>query len=248
VANVSLAYRAREEQTIGGAWRSVRPSSHRPRRTIRALSDVTLSVSRGQTFGIVGTNGAGKSSLLKVIAGVLPPTSGRVTVHGEIGTLLSLGVGFRGHLSGRENVVLSGLAAGLTREQVDERMDEIVAFAELEDFIDLPVRTYSSGMSARLAFASATTVSPDILLVDEALSAGDARFKKKARERMQSLITTSGTVVLVSHSLDALETMCDRIAWIDGGRIVAEGDPVEIVAQYLEREHVSRTEERDGNL
>lgn len=127
-------------------------------------------------------------------------------------------------------------------------MDEIVAFAELEDFIDLPVRTYSSGMSARLAFASATTVSPDILLIDEALSAGDARFKKKARQRMRSLIRSSGTVVLVSHSLDALETMCDRIAWFDRGRVIAQGDPREVVAQYLEREHVSRAEERDGNL
>ena len=162
---------------------------------------MSFEVPHGKVLGVVGANGAGKSTLMRTVAGILPPNSGRVEVHGRVSTLLALGVGFNRKLTGRENVVLGGLAAGLTRAQLREKYDEIVAFAELEDFMDMPMRTYSSGMYGRLAFAVAVTMEPDILIIDEALSVGDARFRRKSFNRMRELCGEDRTILLVTHAL-----------------------------------------------
>ena len=192
-------------------------------REIEAVKHVTFDVPHGTVLGIVGANGAGKSTLVRTIAGILPPSAGRVEVHGRVSTLLALGVGFNKKLSGRDNVVLGGLAAGLKREQLAEKYDDIVAFAELEDFMDMPMRTYSSGMYGRLAFAVAVMMEPDILLIDEALSVGDARFRRKCARKMRELCSEDRTVVLVSHALGTIQELADQAIWMDHGRAADVG-------------------------
>ncbi len=201
-------------------------------REIEALKNVSFEVPEGQVLGVVGANGAGKSTLMRTVAGILPPNSGRVEVHGRVSTLLALGVGFNRKMTGRQNVVLGGLAAGLTRERLQEKYDEIVAFAELEDFMDMPMRTYSSGMYGRLAFAVAVTMEPDILLIDEALSVGDARFRKKSFNKMRELCNKDHTVVLVSHALGTIEKLCDTVAWMHKGELRMHAEPDEVVHAY----------------
>jgi ABC-type polysaccharide/polyol phosphate transport system ATPase subunit len=201
-------------------------------REIPALKEVSFTVPHGKVMGVVGANGAGKSTLMRTVAGILPPTSGRVEVHGRVSTLLSLGVGFNRKLTGRQNVVLGGLAAGLTRAELAEKYDEIVDFAELEDFMDMPMRTYSSGMYGRLAFAVAVTMHPDILIIDEALSVGDARFRKKSFERMRELCGEDRTILLVSHALGSIEKLCDEAIWMDKGRIQMWDEPHAVVEAY----------------
>ena len=188
VEDVSVTYRTSLDRnpTLKGTLRKL-GRRERIIREIEALKGVSFEVPHGKVMGVVGANGAGKSTLMRAVAGILPPTSGRIEVQGRVSTLLSLGVGFNRKLTGRENVVLGGLAAGLTRAQLREKYDEIVAFAELEDFMDMPMRTYSSGMYGRLAFAVAVTMEPDILIIDEALSVGDARFRRKSFNRMRKL-------------------------------------------------------------
>ena len=185
-------------------------------------------------LGIVGANGAGKSTLVRTVAGILPPSEGRVEVHGRVSTLLALGVGFNKKLTGRENVVLGGLAAGLKREQLAEKYDDIVAFAELEDFMDMPMRTYSSGMYGRLAFAVAVMMEPDILLIDEALSVGDARFRKKCARKMRELCGEDRTVVLVSHALGTIQELSDHAIWMHKGELRMWDDPDAVVDAYTE--------------
>ena len=194
-------------------------------REVHALQGLTFDVKEGTSLGIIGANGAGKSTLMRALAGVLPPTSGRIEVRGEISSLLSLGVGFNGALSGRENVMLGGLAQGLTRAQVAERAEEIAEFAELGDFMDLPLRTYSAGMAQRLAFAVSVHMEPDILLIDEALSAGDARFKNKAAAKMDELMSSARAMFLVSHSLASIRELCNEAVWIHEGRLMMRGTP-----------------------
>ena len=202
-------------------------------REVRALQHVSFSVPHGQVLGIVGVNGAGKSTLVRTIAGILPPTSGRVEVQGRVSTLLSLGVGFNRDLTGRDNVRLGGLAAGLTREQVSEKYDEIVAFAELEDFMDMPMRMYSSGMYGRLAFAVAVSMEPDILLVDEALSTGDAAFRRKSFRKMRQLCRKEGrTIVLVSHGLKSITRLCDQALWMHAGELRMQDEPQAVIDAY----------------
>ena len=188
-------------------------------RETRAVRNVSLDVPRGAVVGIVGVNGAGKSTLMRTIAGILPPTNGRVEVYGRVSTLLALGVGFKGELSGRENVVLGGLAAGLTREHLAAKYDEIADFAELGDFMDMPMRTYSSGMYGRLAFSLAVSIDPDILVIDEALSVGDARFKQKCFNKMRELCAQAGTILMVSHGLKSIRDLCDEVIWMHAGQI-----------------------------
>lgn len=200
--------------------------------TIEALRDVSFQVPRGGVLGVIGHNGAGKSTLLRVLAGILPPSTGKVEVYGEISTLLSLGLGFNRNLSGRENIMLGGLAAGLTRSQIRERYDEIVDFSGIEDFIDYPVRAYSSGMIGRLAFAVSVNMDPDILLIDEALSAGDAAFKKKATVKMRELCESAGSIVLVSHALNTIREMATSCVLLDHGSLVASGDPAAVIKEY----------------
>ena len=203
-------------------------------REIDALKNVTFEVPEGQVLGVVGANGAGKSTLMRTVAGILPPNSGRVEVHGRVSTLLALGVGFNRKMTGRQNVVLGGLAAGLTRDQLQEKYDEIVAFAELEDFMDMPMRTYSSGMYGRLAFAVAVMMEPDILLIDEALSVGDAKFRRKCARKMRELCSEDRTVVLVSHSLGTIQELADHAIWMDKGEMRMWDDPDTVVNAYTE--------------
>jgi ABC-type polysaccharide/polyol phosphate transport system ATPase subunit len=201
-------------------------------REIEALQNVSFDVEHGQVLGVLGANGAGKSTLVRTIAGILPPTSGRIEVDGRVSTLLALGVGFNRKLSGRENVVLGGLASGLTRDQLTEKYEEIVAFAELEEFMDMPMDTYSSGMYGRLGFSVAVNMDPDILLIDEALSVGDAKFRKKSYEKMRELCEEDRTIVLVSHALGSIEELCDQAIWISHGQLQMVGEPEEVVHAY----------------
>jgi ABC-type polysaccharide/polyol phosphate transport system ATPase subunit len=203
-------------------------------REVHALKGVSYEVPEGQVLGVVGANGAGKSTLMRTVAGILPPNSGRVEVHGRVSTLLALGVGFNRKMTGRQNVVLGGLAAGLTRDQLAEKYDEIVRFAELEDFMDMPMRTYSSGMYGRLAFAVAVTMEPEILLIDEALSVGDARFRKKSFRKMRELCGENRTILLVSHALGSIKELCDQAIWIHKGELRMWDDPDAVVDAYTE--------------
>lgn len=200
---------------------------------IEALKGLTFDVPQGQVLGVIGANGAGKSTLMRTLAGILPPTQGRVEVHGRVSTLLALGVGFNSKLTGRDNVILGGLAAGLSREEIDQRYDEIAAFADLpENAIERPMRTYSSGMYSRLAFSVAVHMEPDILIVDEALSTGDAKFKKKSLERMKLLCGQARTIFVVSHGLGIIKQLCSDVIWLKNGLVAQRGKPPEVVAAY----------------
>jgi ABC-type polysaccharide/polyol phosphate transport system ATPase subunit len=203
-------------------------------REIQALRDVSFEIPHGSVLGVIGANGAGKSTLVRTVAGILPPTEGRVEVQGRVSTLLALGVGFNKDLSGRENVVLGGLAAGLTREQLAAKYDEIVEFAELGDFMELPMRTYSSGMYGRLAFSVAVNMDPDILLIDEALSVGDARFRKKSFEKMRELCGQARTIVLVSHSMGSIGDLCDQAIWMHRGELRMWDEPQPVIDAYTQ--------------
>jgi ABC-2 type transport system ATP-binding protein/lipopolysaccharide transport system ATP-binding protein len=197
-----------------------------------ALKDVNLSVQRGEILGLIGPNGAGKSTLLKLIARVLRPTEGRVIVRGRVSPLLEMGAGFHPELTGRENVYLNGTILGFTRHEIDAKFDHIVDFAELWDFIDAPLRTYSSGMWARLGFAVATDVDPDILIVDELLSVGDEPFQRKSAARIESFCEQGVTILLVSHTMDTILTICQRAAWLDHGKLMAVGQVADVVKEY----------------
>jgi ABC-type polysaccharide/polyol phosphate transport system ATPase subunit len=235
VQDVSLTYRTSLERapTLKGTLLKL-GRRERVVREIDALKHVSFEVPHGKVLGVVGANGAGKSTLMRTMAGILPPTSGRVEVHGRVSTLLALGVGFNRKLTGRENVILGGLAAGLSRDQLQEKYEEIVAFAELEDFMDMPMRTYSSGMYGRLGFSVAVNMDPDILLIDEALSVGDARFRKKSFKRMHELCEEDRTVVLVSHALGTIEQLCDDAIWMHQGELRMWDEPNAVVAAYTE--------------
>ncbi len=197
-----------------------------------ALNHVNLSIEKGQVFGVIGQNGAGKSTLLKVIARVLPPTSGRVIVRGWIAPLLELGAGFHPELTGRENIYLNGAILGFSHDEMDALFDPIVAFSELGNFIEAPVRTYSSGMYARLAFSVATAVRPEVLLVDEILGVGDEAFQAKCYQRIFDYCADGTTVVFVSHSMPAVLKICQQAAWINHGIVCAQGDPQEVIDAY----------------
>jgi teichoic acid transport system ATP-binding protein len=219
--------------------------STRTARMIHAVRGVSFNVEHGSVLGIIGANGAGKSTIMRAIAGILPPTSGRIVVNGRISTLLALGVGFNGQLSGRENVILGSLAAGLTRRQVNERFEQIADWAELGEFIDMPMKAYSSGMYGRLAFAVSTHLDPDVLLIDEALSTGDAHFRRKSYEKMQELVGQARTIVIVSHGIGAIREMCDDCIWIDKGLIKRRGKPDDVAAEYLEFQGVIQDDKLD---
>ena len=197
-----------------------------------ALSEISFSVGRGEVLGIVGSNGAGKSTLLKVIAGILVPTSGDLRVKGRVVPMLELGSGFDDDLTGRENIFLNGAILGYSEQFLRERFDEIVAFSGLYDFLDVPVRNYSSGMVMRLAFSIASMVEPDVLIVDEILAVGDSRFQEKSYARMLELMHRGTTVLLVSHDLGQIRRLCDRVLWLDGGRIRRIGNTQEVCDAY----------------
>ena len=197
-----------------------------------ALKNVSLDVQPGDFYGLIGLNGSGKSTLLKVISGVYKPTSGSCTVRGTIAPLIELGAGFDMDLTARENIFLNGAVLGFTPKYIREQFDEIVEFSELHDFLDVPLKNYSSGMVARIAFSIATITKPDILIADEILSVGDFLFQQKCEDRMQKLMSGGTTVILVSHSIEQIERMCNRVAWLEHGRIKMNGPTEEVCAAY----------------
>lgn len=229
-----MRFRATHEKkpTLKGSLSRVGQRS-RSTMYVEALRGVSFEVPAGSVYGVIGHNGAGKSTLFRVLAGILPPSWGRVTVWGRVTPLLSLGVGFNRELTGRENILLGGLAAGLDADRVRAHSDEVEEFAGLGEAINFPMRTYSSGMFGRLAFAVAAFLEPEILLIDEALSAGDAAFKKKSMEKIVELCSRDCTVLIVSHGLEIVRVLADRCLWIEQGRVRREGCADEVVAEYL---------------
>jgi len=197
-----------------------------------ALDGVSFEVAKGEVFGIIGPNGAGKSTLMKIMARVLPPTEGRVIVRGSVAPMIELGAGFNNDLTGYENIVMYGTLLGRTPDRMRDRAWEIAEWADLTNFVDVPLRSYSSGMLARLAFAVATDIEPDILVVDEVLSVGDAAFQIRSQERMENLIDRGASVVIVSHNLGTVAELANRAMWLDHGRTVMTGDPLEVIDAY----------------
>ncbi len=197
-----------------------------------ALKDVSLEISQGESWGFVGKNGSGKSTLLKLITGILRPYQGSVTVNGTIAPLLELGAGFDPELTGRENIMMNGLILGMTEKEIQSRFDEIVDFAEIESFLDVPIKNYSSGMKSRLGFAVATCSRADILIADEVLATGDKAFQAKCEKRMQSLLEGGTTLLFVSHSNAAVQRMCQKAMWLDDGQVRMAGDAGEVLQAY----------------
>jgi ABC-type polysaccharide/polyol phosphate transport system ATPase subunit len=236
--NVSKVYRryARKKQFAtlksallkGSLIRDLQPDE-----TFPALRGVSFTVPKGCTYGIIGRNGSGKSTLLKCVAGITRPNEGTIRVDGRISALIELGAGFHPEISGRENVFINGIMLGLSKREIQRRFDEIVEFAELKDFIDAPVKTYSSGMYMRLGFAVAIHVDPEVLLIDEVLAVGDQAFTVKCLDKFAEFRRRNKTILLVTHSLDLVEKFCDRALWLDKGRTLAEGEPKRVVAAYL---------------
>lgn len=198
-----------------------------------ALQDINFQVKAGESWGIVGTNGSGKSTLLKLICGILKPYKGQVNVEGELAPLIELGAGFDGELTARENIFLNGTLLGHSEEFMKEHFEEIVDFAELWDFLNMPIKNYSSGMAARLGFAVATMVQPDILICDEVLSVGDFKFQKKCEERMKHMLETGTTLLYVSHSIESVQNLCNHVLWLNKGREVMSGNANEVCDAYI---------------
>lgn len=218
--NVGVCYKGPGVRRKGGIW---------------PLKEVTFDVRRGETLGIIGRNGAGKSTLLRLLAGIILPDVGTMQCWCEHISLLSLQVGFNPTSTGRENVLLSGMLQGMSRKQLLACMDEIIAFSELEDFIDMPVRTYSSGMKARLGFALAMQIKPDVLLIDEVLGVGDEQFKRKSSEAMRQLIRSERTIILVSHQVGTIMDLCDRAVLLHHGKTLIQGSPEHVLEEYKKR-------------
>lgn len=214
-----------------------------PEKMFPALQEVSFEVPQGTTLGIIGSNGSGKSTLLKLIAGLHRPTSGKVHTNGRISALIELGAGFHPEFTGRENVFINGIILGLTRKEICEKFNDIVRFSGLEEFIDNPVKTYSSGMYMRLAFAIAIAVDPEILLIDEILAVGDASFQRKCQNKINTFKADGKTIVIVTHDLSALERYCDRVLWLDHGDLKAYGDVQSVMAMYME--HVAELQRRN---
>lgn len=246
IHDLSLTYLTTVERKP--TFRQALTQTGRKTREVKALRRINLEIPYGSVLGVIGANGAGKSSLMRVISGIIPPTSGRVEVEGKVSTLLALGVGFNPRLTGRENVILGGLAAGLTREEIQSQFDEIAAFAEIGDAIDSPMKTYSSGMYSRLAFAVSVVVEPDILIIDEALSTGDAKFKKKCLERIKSLRSHNRAIIIVSHALATVKEICNDVVWLNQGELMMRGAPGQVITAYKESLQVAASPAADEDV
>jgi lipopolysaccharide transport system ATP-binding protein len=243
--NVQKAFRLQENQPttlLEQIIQLVRPNRYRRKRhrDLQAISGLSLEVMPGETLGILGRNGSGKSTLLKLISRILRPDQGRIEVYGRVSALLELGVGFHPDLTGRENIYLNAALLGLSREEIDDHFESVVAFSELGEFIDVPVKYYSSGMYMRLGFSVASHVDPDVLIVDEILAVGDQTFQEKCIQHIQQLKHRGVTIILVSHNADMVRRLCSRAIWMDDGRLQADGDAVAVVQQYLEHMYASR--------
>lgn len=237
--NISMRFNLGIEKnySIKEAFISIFDKKRRPKKTdFWALSDVSFEVHKGEVIGLIGSNGAGKSTLLKVVSGVMKPTKGKVTVNGQISPMIELGAGFDFELTARENIYLNGAILGYSKQFIDEKFDEIVEFSELRDFLDAPVKNFSSGMVAKLAFSIATVVDPEILIVDEILSVGDIKFQEKSKNKMMEMIKGGTTVLYVSHSLESIEELCDRVVWLEHGKLVKIGNTKEICKEYYKKQ------------
>lgn len=236
VKNVSMCYRMTNEKISTFKEYVIKKLKKEIKYTeFWALKNINFTINKGDLFGILGLNGAGKSTLLKIIAGVLKPSIGEVKVHGKIAPLLELGAGFDIELTARENIYLNGALLGFTKKEIDRKFDDIVSFSELEEFIDVPIKNFSSGMYARLGFAIATTVDPEILIVDEILSVGDFKFQQKCEKRIKEMIDKGVTVILVSHSIEQVKAMCNKGAVIEKGSLIKIGDIGEICSYYYSK-------------
>lgn len=238
VTEASVTYRIRHGASTslkGTLINAVKRRSHDV--DVKALRNVSLSVYPGEVLAVIGGNGAGKSTLLKLIARVLPPTTGRVIVNGSVAPMIELGAGFNSELTGRENIMLYGTLLGRSSKALKTRCDEIAEWAGLTDFIDLPVRTYSSGMVARLAFSIATEEKSDVILIDEVLSVGDADFQLRSKERMDKLITSGSAVVLVTHSLETVKELATKAMWLNRGEVLIAGDSKTVIDEYMRSQH-----------
>ena len=201
-----------------------------------ALKDVDLEIKKGEVVGLIGSNGAGKSTLLKLVSGVMKPTKGEIIVNGKVSPMIELGAGFDDDLSARENIFLNGAILGYSEEFINEKFDEIVEFSELRDFLDVPIKNFSSGMTAKLAFAIATVVDPEILIVEEILTVGDIKFQKKSKNKMMEMINGGTTVLFVSHSIKQIEELCSRVVWLEHGEIVEIGETKTVCEHYYEHQ------------
>ena len=237
--NISMRFNLGIEKnfSIKEAFISVFDKSRRQKKTeFWALSDVSFDVKKGEVIGLIGSNGAGKSTLLKVVSGVMKPTKGKVTVNGQISPMIELGAGFDPELTARENIYLNGSILGYSKEFIDEKFEEIVEFSELRSFLDAPVKNFSSGMVAKLAFSIATVVDPEILIVDEILSVGDIKFQEKSKNKMMEMIKGGTTVLYVSHSIESIKELCDRVVWLEHGKVIKIGDANKICDEYYKKQ------------
>lgn len=228
--DVRIVYKTLKSVTIRNALLSFRPGKMD---TFEAVHPMSFETHEGDVVGIIGKNGSGKSTLLRAVSGIFSPDGGEIETYGNTVSLMALGVGFRPDLSGRENIFLSGLLLGFRENQIRAKLEEIIEFSELGEFIDMPVRTYSNGMFSKLAFSISAVMEPDILLIDEVLSVGDAKFKKKSYQKIRTLLTERvKTAMIVSHNMDTVRTLCNRVLWINGGYLVADGRTEEVIAAY----------------
>jgi ABC-type polysaccharide/polyol phosphate transport system, ATPase component len=234
IKDVSMKFNLGIEKNFSLKQGFVELFSHKKRKKdyFWALKDVSFHVDKGEVVGLIGRNGAGKSTLLKVVSGVMKPTSGEVIVNGAVSPMIELGAGFDPELTARENIYLNGAILGYSKKTLDEKFDEIVEFSELRDFLEVPVKNFSSGMTAKLAFSIATIVDPEILIVDEILSVGDIKFQEKSKNKMMEMIKGGTTVLYVSHSLQSIKDLCTKVVWLDHGKIVDMGDPKKICNKY----------------
>ena len=237
--NISMKFNLGIERnySIKEAFISIFDKKRRLKKTeFWALNDVTFEVKKGEVIGLIGSNGAGKSTLLKVVSGVMKPTKGKVTVNGQVSPMIELGAGFDYELTARENIYLNGAILGYSKQFIDDKFEEIVEFSELRDFLDAPVKNFSSGMVAKLAFSIATVVDPEILIVDEILSVGDIKFQEKSKNKMMEMIKGGTTVLYVSHSLESIEELCDRVVWLEHGTLIKVGNTKEICKEYYKKQ------------
>ena len=239
INNVSMRFNLGIEKNFSFkmAFIGIFDKSKRPKKEdFWALKNVSLHVNKGEVVGLIGSNGAGKSTLLKLVSGVMKPTKGKITVNGAISPMIELGAGFDPELTARENIYLNGAVLGYSKKFLDEKFEEIVDFSELRDFLDVPIRNFSSGMTAKLAFSIATIVNPEILIVDEILSVGDIKFQEKSKSKMLEMIKGGTTVLYVSHSLDSIKQLCDRAMWLENGEVQMTGNAKEVCDKYYERQ------------
>lgn len=232
----TIAHRASQPTTLGEAFANWlrNPFERTQKETFWSLKNISFDIHSGEIVGIIGRNGAGKSTLLKILSSIVVPTTGEIRLYGSVGSLLEVGTGFHPELTGRENIYLNGALLGMPRREINKQFDAIVEFAEVRDFLDTPVKRYSSGMYVRLAFAIAVQLNTDILIVDEVLAVGDKVFQKRCMAKMNEAAHSGRTVLFVSHNMGTIQNLCERVIWIAEGRIVADGEPKTVIADYLE--------------